>query len=257
MLWLATAVLSYGSKIPFIKQIISMLSLYYGRTTIWKVLVKLRKGFIMLNAVIGVYMVFKTVGFSYDNILAGFAGMGHSYLEIFTNFTKRLFNWFVELFDHKVIPNVPGDNGGKRIKDALWTSSDKHPIQPSVEDSLRKSYKSLLNIQVEPQPTSWYKDYSTWLWIIGGVFVVYLGYKLINDPLFIEGLGRDVTGVDPSAGGGAGPSTGPDITITDGRTLSDVTKSIGKAIGKIKTSLNPLGYVDYYECPFKQIACYK
>jgi len=42
MLWLATAVLSYGSKIPYIKQIISVLSLYYGRTTIWKVLVKLK-----------------------------------------------------------------------------------------------------------------------------------------------------------------------------------------------------------------------
>jgi len=122
MLWLITAVLSYGSKIPFIKQIISVLSLYYGRTTFWKILIKLRKGFIMFNAVIGVYMVFKTVGFSYDNILAGFAGMGHNYLEIFTNFTKRLFHWFVELFDHKVIPNVPNvprDSGGTRIKDAL------------------------------------------------------------------------------------------------------------------------------------------
>jgi hypothetical protein len=58
-------------------------------------------------------MVFKSVGFSMDNILAGFSGMGHQYLEIFTNFTKRLFNWFVELFDHKVVPNVPKDGGSK------------------------------------------------------------------------------------------------------------------------------------------------
>jgi len=183
MLWLVTALISYGSKIPFIKQIISMLSLYYGRTTIWKVLVKLRKAFILFNAAIGVYLTFKTVGFSYDNILAGFVGKGNSYLEIFTNFTKRLFNWFVELFDLKVIPNVPGDNGtgggGTKIKDALWTSNDRHLIQPKVEDSLRKSYNSLLNIQVEPvqinTPTKWYKDLSTWLWIVGGVAVVYLG----------------------------------------------------------------------------------
>ena len=90
MLWLGTAVLSYAHKIPYIKHIITVLSVMYGRTTIWKVLVKLRKLFIIFNAIIGVYMVFKSVGFSYDNVLAGFAGKGHSYLEIFTNFTKRM-----------------------------------------------------------------------------------------------------------------------------------------------------------------------
>jgi len=90
-LWVITAVLSYAQKLPYIKQIIGALSLIYGRTTIWKVLVKLRKAFIMFNALIGVYMVFKTVGFNYENVLAGFVGMGHSYLEIFTNFSKRMF----------------------------------------------------------------------------------------------------------------------------------------------------------------------
>ena len=55
-------------------------------------------------------MVYKTVGFSFDNIAAGFAVMGHTYLEILVNFTKRLFNWFVELFDHKIVPNVPDNN---------------------------------------------------------------------------------------------------------------------------------------------------
>jgi len=110
MLWIVSAVLSFANKVPYIRKVITGLSLIYGRTTIWKVLVKLRKLFIMFNAAIGVFMVFKTVGFGYENVLAGFVGMGHSYLEIFTNFTKRLFQWFVELFDHKVIPNVPGDN---------------------------------------------------------------------------------------------------------------------------------------------------
>jgi len=66
-LWVITAVLSYANKIPFIKQIVSMLSLYYGRTTFWKILIKLRKAFIMFNALLGVFMVYNTVGFSYDN----------------------------------------------------------------------------------------------------------------------------------------------------------------------------------------------
>jgi|SRR6267378_291410 len=244
MMWIITAVLSYGSKIPYIKQIITALSVLYGRTTIWKVLVKLRKAFIMLNALIGVYMVFKTVGFSYDNVLAGFVGMGHSYIEILTSFTKRLFNWFVELFDHKVIPNVPGDNisGGSGNKNTwLPKGIESHSFypKPNVEDSLRKSYNSLFNISVEPTPTatSWYKDYSTWLWIIGGVFVVYLGYKLIVDPLFIEGLGSGTSTarqspIDGAGNAVAGPSNAPDITLNDGRSgISVVTKSIGKAIG--------------------------
>ena len=132
--WLATAVLSYGSKIPFIKQIVAMLSMYYGRTTFWKVLIRVRKLFIIFNAIIGVFMVYKTVGFSYENVLAGFAGMGHSYLEIFSNFIKKLFNWFVELFDHKVIPNVPGDvNSGNNTYKKIWSSGplDKTVYHPT------------------------------------------------------------------------------------------------------------------------------
>lgn len=203
MLWLGTAILSYGSKIPYIKYIISVLSVMYGRTTIWKVLVKLRKIFIMFNAVIGVYMVFKTVGFSYDNLLAGFVGMGHSYLEIFTNFTKRMFHWFVELFDHRIIPNVPGENGigtGPKSKN-IWLpkgiESNSFYPKPNVEESLRKSYNSLFSINVEPAPSSWYKDLPTWLWvgglIAGGAVIVgtvYVIYKFIQDPLLISNIGN-------------------------------------------------------------------
>jgi len=250
MLWLATAVLSYGSRIPYIKQIISFLSIMYGRTTIWKVLVKLRKAFILFNAIIGVFMVYKTVGFSYENILAGFAGMGHSYLEIFTNFTRRLFNWFVELFDHKVIPNVPGESGVNLSRKFLSSGPiDKSAFNPQypisgVEDSLRKSYNSLLNIQVDPVSTPWYKNYSTWLWIIGGISVVYFGYKFIVDPLFIQELGSGTSTARQSPIDGpssSGPSS--EITITDNRTMSDVIKPLGKIIGKIKTNLNPLNWI--------------
>jgi len=62
MLWIFTAVLSYAHKIPYIKQLVSVLSLMYGRTTIWKILVKIRKAFILFNAAIGVYLTYKTFG---------------------------------------------------------------------------------------------------------------------------------------------------------------------------------------------------
>jgi len=89
MLWVLSWILTYANKIPFISKIVTVLSLWYGRTTWWKILIKLRKMFILLNATIGVFMVYKSVGFSYDNILAGFSAMGHSYFEILTNLTKR------------------------------------------------------------------------------------------------------------------------------------------------------------------------
>src|SRR6202035_1203266 len=71
-LYLITGVLSYGHKIPYIGRIISIIATVYARTTIIKVLTKLRKIFIIFNALIGVYLVFKSVGFSTDNLIVGF-----------------------------------------------------------------------------------------------------------------------------------------------------------------------------------------
>ena len=65
-LWLITAILGYARKLPFLSKLISWLSLWYGRTTIWKILGKTRKLFVILNALIGVYAVFKAVGFNFD-----------------------------------------------------------------------------------------------------------------------------------------------------------------------------------------------
>jgi hypothetical protein len=59
-LYIITGVLGYAHKIPIIGKLITIAGLWYGKTTIWKILVKLRKIFIVLNAIIGVYMVFKT-----------------------------------------------------------------------------------------------------------------------------------------------------------------------------------------------------
>ena len=104
-LWLLSTIISYGHKIPMISRIITLLSLWYGRTTWWRLLVYSRKVFVVINALIGVITVFKITGFSSDNLFAGFAGLGHTYIEIFSSFVTRLFNWFLELFDHKIVPN--------------------------------------------------------------------------------------------------------------------------------------------------------
>jgi hypothetical protein len=192
-LYIITGVLSYAHKLPYIREVIGLLSLWYGKTTIWKILIKVRRIFIVFNALIGVMLVFKTTGFSSDNILAGFTGMGYTYIEILTNFTKRLFHWFVELFDHKVVPNVPGDTGGYFSNTKPSLPKNKPLIissginVPDISDkffSLRELYKDA----TPGSHTAWYKEWSTYLWIIGIVSVAFIGYKFIIDPLFVESL---------------------------------------------------------------------
>ena len=115
--FLISGLLAYGSKIPVISKATKVLSIWYGRTTWWKMLIYLRKCFIVINAIIGVYTVFRITGFSTDNVIAGIAGLGGTYVEMFTSFVKRLYRWF-HFLDFKVVPKPsdswwPGENGSK------------------------------------------------------------------------------------------------------------------------------------------------
>lgn len=240
-LWLITGILSYAHKIPFIGRILTLLSMYYGRTTIWKVLVKLRKAFVAFNAIIGVYMVYKSVGFGFDNILAGFAGMGEMYIQMLYNFSKKLFNWFFELFDYKVVPNIPGDPSlpskpsrpiipGNNLPSILDLNFPKDIPRVEKEpwyESLRELYKQpTVNINVNP----WYKDLSTWLWIgsiAGTIGICYVGYKIIFDPLFIsdDSFFSFLNRFNSRGDGGGGPNLGgaPDIELTSPSSGGSIT----------------------------------
>lgn len=110
-MFLLSTLLSYGHKLPLIGTIFTKLSLWYGKTTIWQILVKIRKLIIITNALIGVYAVLSISGFSYDNILAGFMGLGATYFEILSSLLNRLYNFFFNIFDNKIIPNVPSNSG--------------------------------------------------------------------------------------------------------------------------------------------------
>lgn len=188
-------------------------------------------------------MVFKTVGFSSDNILAGLAGMGHSYIEIFTNLTKRFSNWFYELLDNKIVPNVPGNTPIARADHSYkWyprglVNTGYDPVNnPIISDkpfSLREIYtKGGLNVNVHTTP--WYRDLSTWLWVAGiaGITVGlagigYLGYSYF----FNTGSNIDPTAFSPTDGS---------ITPTQGSKgmLHTVSATISKGLSK----LNPYNW---------------
>jgi len=237
-LFLFTGLLGYMNKIPVIRGIVAILSLYYSRTTWWKFLGKIRKIFVIFNALIGMYVVVKTTGFSFDNVLAGFSALGHQYLEIFYRFTKMLFNWFVDLFDHKVVPNVPSSkpSGGFKVSNPWgWYTKPMHeaPLGDKMLELATSSkdwYKGAFNINITNSYTPWYKEWSTWLWIGGVLCVGYLGYKIITDPLFIN----DLLGKKPSTP--RPPTDGEDINLNDAR--SSIVNMYHSTINK----LNPFNW---------------
>jgi hypothetical protein len=138
---------------------------------------------------------------------------------------KRLFCWFVELFDNKIIPNIPGDNGGTwfskpfapfgggRISEPKYKSlivPSNLKIPDFIETpSLRELYKNST-----PNTKSWYNyitDYNTLWWIgvtagTGTIGVIYLGYNLVANPLFLQDIFNsnprtNIQPPNPSCGG--------------------------------------------------------
>jgi len=199
VLYLISGIIAYAHKIPFLGKIIALISFYYGKTTWWKILVKIRKAFIIFNALIGIYVVIKTTGFGVDTFYANFIALGENYLNIFYNFTKRIFNWIFDLFDHKIVPNVPNEPKNPKSFTGWNNSNTSSIIDIGTNNELPKKYfwvdewlkqpkinntdwftSPNINVNIDSNP--WYKDLSTWL-IIGGVIsllgISYLGYSYI------------------------------------------------------------------------------
>ena len=171
VLWLLSWVLLFINKIPMLKYLFSILSMYYGRTTIWKILVRIRKVFIVFNAIIGVWMVYKSLDFGIDNLLAGFIGMGQTYLEIFGSLSKRLFNWFIELFDYKVVPNIPGSKPKPHPSGIYYPQGLDRAWKMTLPDLSKLPNAGDLfgnqGINININTTPWYKDLGTLIWIAG------------------------------------------------------------------------------------------
>lgn len=201
-------------------------------------------------------MVFKGVGFSTDNLIGGFYGVGHTYLEMFYSMTKRLFYWFVELFDHKIVPNVPKPGNGGGYNPWRWYTKPMHnaPISERILDLA--SNKDLLinpfNVNIQT-PTPWYKDTSTWLRIAGigcTIGLVFISYKLLMDPSILNELINRQPGGDKGGAGGSGPV----VNVDPGspvKSYSEAVKGKAKDIGSsivniprvIFNKLNPLNYI--------------
>lgn len=145
-LYIISSIIPFLNKIPYIKRLIGLIAAIYGRTTIWKIIVRIRKIFIIINSLIGIYLVFKTTGFSHESLYANFVALGNNYIEIFANITKRLFNWFLDLFGYDIVPNkpnTPNNNLFKYNNPLDFYNPSTHKNNPlDLENNKLSSFKS-------------------------------------------------------------------------------------------------------------------
>jgi len=256
LLFVITGVLGYIHKVPLLSKVFSIITFWYGKTTFIKIIIKIRKFFVIFNALIGMYVVFNTVGFEPGLLLANYIAVGEAYVTIFTNFCKRIFYWLFDLFDHKIVPNIPSSPSGKpsnpfnfnNSSPSWWSPKDYNPhnpfntLSPNSEFSLRDLYKSP-NININLNTTPWYKDWSSLLWIGGGIFTVgtiYLGYKLWTDPMclynWLTVKAEDITPTDTRS---------KDTILNDSSTnyISHGISTIGSLLKSSISKLNPLSWI--------------
>lgn len=183
-------ILFLANKLPFLAKIAGLLRLYYGRTSFWRMIIIARKLFIVLNAIIGVYAVLKLTGMQYGSFMANFVGIGTSYIDIFTNLIKRLFNWFFDLFDYKVIPNNNSGTPKWWEMGPQWYRWYTNPMTNNgIMDiannkDIRDLLPSSMNTRITPE-ISWYRDilwYGGLILGLAGFFgIAYLGYNYYQE----------------------------------------------------------------------------
>ena len=97
--------LYFGKRLPLLGMLAKILKYYFGKTSFWGLLVLSRKAFITINAIIGVFFIFKILGLDVATILSNYTILGNTYLEILQRIIKNSFDWIFELLDMKIVPH--------------------------------------------------------------------------------------------------------------------------------------------------------
>lgn len=167
IMWVISFILSYAVKIPYIGKIVKLLSLWYGRSKWWVTLVFLRKGFVLLNAIIGFLVVCDVTGFGPHNVIAGASGIGPVYLDIIANAFKTTFNWIFSLFDLQIVPKFPDNDSSNNGKYIEAFSKLRFPEVPKVENPFSD------HVSLRSEPTVVINNYSSG-WLGGWVHMFYM-----------------------------------------------------------------------------------
>lgn len=68
-----------------------------------------------MNAVIGVWVMFKVTGWSQGSFFMSAAALGSSYMEFFVTFVYKVYYWLFNIMDTKVVPNIPSNTIGSQF----------------------------------------------------------------------------------------------------------------------------------------------
>lgn len=110
-------------------------------------------------------------------------------MEIFSSFCIKAFNWIYELFDNKIVPDVPTNKPNNPF--SQYTGWNMRPMSQNNYLEVAESAKSWYSSpSYQTSNDSWYYNWKTWL-IIGGSIIaigaLYTGYIYISDWLSPNG----------------------------------------------------------------------
>lgn len=169
-------------KIPFLNKYIKGIKSVVAKTSIWSVLVILRKTFIVMNALIGMWLIFKITGWSEFSFIGIVSTFGNAYIDIFSTFCLKAFNWIYELFDTKIVPDIPSNKPKNP-----WSQTTGWNVRPMSQPNymeIAESAKSWYSSPTPPANDSWLTSWKTWAFIGGSIitiFALYTGYVFVSD----------------------------------------------------------------------------
>ena len=208
------------------------------------------------------------------SILAGIVGVSYNYIEVIKSLSSKALTGLLEFFNYKIIPNdTSSSNNSSWFDINQWTSggrSNNLPtpanaatvqdisisrpsnIMEAIEDktfSLRKTYMEGLQGQASPAanqslPTTnpWYKDLTTWYYIIGGVAVTVsiIGLGYIAYSYYLSVYSPDVSPPSPSTetGKGLDNNLDNDLLASPASDTSTIRPPIKKGKGVQLTPIN-------------------
>lgn len=168
---------------------------YYGKTPWWRILIQLRKAFVVFNAIIGILTVLNITGFSMENFMASCYMMGVTYFEMFSLGIGRIFSWFYNLFDKITpYPSVPSNPPSKpKFYKIPYISTGEIPPKPSYPNlgpsSVSWTVEDFLNPK-KNESSGW--NMPSWVWYAAiaalTIGAAYLGYQVVTSDQFRDWL---------------------------------------------------------------------
>lgn len=170
------------SKLPFLSKFSKPIKFILGKTVFWTFLVYCRKAFIVMNAIIGIWLMFKITGWNQGSFFMSAAAIGGSYMEFFVSFVYKAYNWLFNLLDNKVVPNIPNNWSGSQFNG--WnTEPMKSNKYLEIANNAKSWYQPMHPASVSSW-SDWLPSWSTLFYLGIGLLTIgalYSGYIYFSD----------------------------------------------------------------------------